>query len=183
MQEPRSELQTKVIRQAVLNSRVSKGFIGRAPSGKSAEAPGLAPLRPSGWVVSWLPEEIPSSGWPGGAKPWESGDTVIGVSGVFQSDLDACQQEKIDFPWTGQTRLSSGHWLLKRGSFWSSKGWIYCKAVPSLLHKGKHPRLYGTSVYGARAAAQLCSPQAAPDSPGIKSPLSHLGLSPPFISG
>lgn len=34
MQEPRSELQTKVIRQAVLNSRVSKGFIGRAPSGK-----------------------------------------------------------------------------------------------------------------------------------------------------
>lgn len=47
MQEPRSELQTKVIRQAVLNSRVSKGCIGRAPSGKSAEAPGLAPLRPS----------------------------------------------------------------------------------------------------------------------------------------
>lgn len=47
MQEPRSELQTKVIRQAVLNSRASKGFIGRAPSGKSAEAPGLAPLRPS----------------------------------------------------------------------------------------------------------------------------------------
>lgn len=34
MQEPRSELQTKVIRQAVLNSRVSKDFIGRAPSGK-----------------------------------------------------------------------------------------------------------------------------------------------------
>lgn len=52
MQEPRSELQTKVIRQAVLNSRVNKGFIGRAPSGKSAEAPGLARLRPSGWVVS-----------------------------------------------------------------------------------------------------------------------------------
>lgn len=34
MQEPRSQLQTKVIRQAILNSRVSKGFIGRAPSGK-----------------------------------------------------------------------------------------------------------------------------------------------------
>lgn len=34
MQEPRSQLQTKVIRQVVLNSRVSKGFIGRAPSGK-----------------------------------------------------------------------------------------------------------------------------------------------------
>lgn len=47
MQEPRSELQTKVIRQAALNSRASKGFIGRAPSGKSAEAPGLAPLGPS----------------------------------------------------------------------------------------------------------------------------------------
>jgi len=34
MQEPRSQLQTKAVRQAVLNSRVSKGFIGRAPSGK-----------------------------------------------------------------------------------------------------------------------------------------------------
>lgn len=47
MQEPRSEPQTKVIRQAALNSRASKGFTGRAPRGKSAEAPGLAPLGPS----------------------------------------------------------------------------------------------------------------------------------------
>lgn len=34
MQEPRSQLQTKVVRWEVLNSRMSKGFIGRAPSGK-----------------------------------------------------------------------------------------------------------------------------------------------------
>lgn len=33
MQEPRSQLQTKVIRQAVLNSRVSKGLLGELPAG------------------------------------------------------------------------------------------------------------------------------------------------------
>lgn len=101
MQEPRSEPQTKVIRQAALNSRASKGFYWESSQGEVSRGSrsGTARAIKAGCCPD-LQREIPSSGfgWQGGAKPWENGDTVIGMSGASQSDLDACQQEKIDFP-------------------------------------------------------------------------------------
>lgn len=67
--------------------------------GSSAEAPGLAPLRPSRLgVVQTCRGRSQAQALGGQVEPSLGKTATPSSSGASQSDLDACQQEKIDFP-------------------------------------------------------------------------------------